>query len=104
MNKKRGVTYLRRWATARSFRNMEMLEFEKEEENNAPIYIDIADFYDNTDLFCEDDDKEDIDFWLSCDRNPIAHLVQPCEQMICTNCAKKNNSIMGIANIQYHND
>ena len=46
-------------ANERSFRKMEMLEFEEEEESNAPIDIDDDDIYDNTDLFCEEDDGKD---------------------------------------------
>ena len=63
---------------------MELLkEFEEEEENIAP---DDDDNYDNTDLFCEEDHEEDYDLCSGCDEKPIAHLVQPCGHMICTNC------------------
>ena len=34
------------------------MEFEEEEENNAPIDIDDDDSYNNTDLFCEEDDYD----------------------------------------------
>ena len=77
-------------ATESSFRKMELLEFEEEKENNAPIDIDVADKYDNTDPFCEDDEK-DYDLCSDSNDNPFAHLVQPCGNMICTNCVKKNN-------------
>ena len=70
---------------------MELLVFEEEEENKAPIDIDDDDNYDNTDLFCEEDDEEDYDLCSSCDKNPFPHLVQPSGHMICTNCFKKNN-------------
>ena len=70
---------------------MEMLEFEEEEENNFLIDSNDDDIYDITDLFCEEDDEKESDLWLSCDKNPSAHLVQPCGHMICTNCVKKNN-------------
>ena len=59
MIKYHGVTYSRRWATEKSFKKMELMYFEKEEENNAPIDIDDDDIYDNTDLFYEEDDEED---------------------------------------------
>ena len=78
-------------ATDRFFRKMELLELEKEEENNAHIDINDDDSYDNTVLFCEEDDEEDYDFCSSCDENPFAHLVQPCGHMTCTNFVKKNN-------------
>ena len=78
-------------ATERSFRKMELLkEFEEEEENNAPHDIDDDDNYDNTDLFCEEDHEEDYDLCSDCDEKPIAHLVQPCGHMTCTNCVQKN--------------
>ena len=70
---------------------MELLEFEEEEENNAPIDIDDDDNYKNADLICEEDDEEDYDLGSGCDKNPFAHLVQPCGHMIGTNCANKNN-------------
>ena len=63
-----------------------LLEFEEEEENNAPIGIDVNDNYDNTDLFCEKVDEEGYDLCSGCDENPFAHLVQPCVHIICTNC------------------
>ena len=78
-------------ATESSFRKMDLLEFEEEEENNARIDIDVDDNFDNTDLFCEEDDEEGYVLCSSCDENPFAHLVQQCGQMICTNCVKKNN-------------
>ena len=68
-----------------------MMELEVEDENNAPIDIDDDDNYDNTDLFCEEDDEEDYDLCSGCDENLFAYLVQPCGHMICTNCVKKNN-------------
>ena len=71
---------------------MELLKFEEEGENNAPNDIDDDDNFDNTDLFCEEDDEEDKDLCSNCDENPIAHLVQPCGHMICTNTVKRNNS------------
>ena len=43
-------------AAERSFRKIELLEFEEEEENNSPIDIDDDVNY-NTDLFCEEDDE-----------------------------------------------
>ena len=70
---------------------MELLEFEEEEENNAPIDTDDDDNYDNTDLFFEEVDEEDYDLCSSCDENCIVHLVQPCRHMNCTNCVKKKN-------------
>ena len=78
-------------ATEKSFRKMKLLEFREEEENNAPIDIDDDDSYDNTDLFCEEEDEEDNDLCSSCNENPIAHLIQPSGHMICTICVKKNN-------------
>ena len=79
-------------ATERSFRKMELLkEFEEEEENNAPDDINDDDNYGSTDLFCEEDHDEDYDLCSGCDEKPIAHLVQPCGHMICTNCVQKNN-------------
>ena len=78
-------------ATETSFRKMELLEFEEKEENNAPTDIDDNDNYDNTDLFCEEEDEKDYDLCSGCDENPFAHLVQPCGHMILTNCLKKNN-------------
>ena len=77
-------------ATERSFRKMELLEFEEKEENNARIDIDVDGNFDNTDLFCGEVDEDD-DLCSSCDENPFAHLVQPCGHMICTNCVKKIN-------------
>ena len=74
---------------------MELLEFEKEEENNAPIDIDDDDKYDNSDLFCEEDDNEDFHLSSGCGENPFAHFFQSCEQMICTNCVKRNNCPLG---------
>ena len=70
-----------------------LLEFEEEEESNdnAPIYIDDGDNYDETDLFCEEDDEKDNDLCARSDENPIAHLVQPFGHLICPNCVKKNN-------------
>ena len=79
-------------ATERSFRKTELLEFEKKEENNAQIDFDDEDKYDNSDLLCEEDDEEDYDLFSGCDKNPIAHFVQPCGHIICINCVKKNNS------------
>ena len=79
-------------ATERSFRKMELLkEFEEEEENNALDDIDDDDNYYNTDLFCEEGREEDYDLCSGCDEKPFAHLVQPCGNMICTNCVQKNN-------------
>ena len=40
-------------ATKRSLWKIGLMEFEKKEENNAPIDIDDDYCYDNTDLFCE---------------------------------------------------
>ena len=81
-----------RGATERCFRKMELLDFEEEEENNAPIDIDdVDDNYDNTDLFSEEDDEDGYVLCSGCVENPFAHLVQPCGHMICTNCAKKIN-------------
>ena len=68
---------------------MELLEFEEEQENNAPIDTDADNNYDNTDIFCEEDDEDDYELCSGCDENPEPHLVQPCGQMICTNCAKE---------------
>ena len=73
-------------ATERSFRKMELLEFEDEEENNAAIDLDYDDNYDGTDLFCEEDDEKYYNLCSSCDENTFAHVVQACEHMICTNC------------------
>ena len=70
---------------------MKVLEFEKEEDNNAPIDIDDDGKYDKTDLFYEEDDVEDNDLCTGCNEIPIAYLVQPCGYMILTNCVKKNN-------------
>ena len=70
---------------------MKLLAFEEEEENCAPIAIDDDDKYDNTDLFCEEDDEEDNDLCSGCDENPMVHLVQTCGFTVCTNCVKKNN-------------
>ena len=67
---------------------MELLEFEEEEENNAPIDFHDDGFYDNTDQFCEDDDALVYDFCSRCDENPIAYLGQACDFLICTNCVK----------------
>ena len=39
----------------------------------------------NSDLFCEEVGEEDCDLCSGCDEKPIAHLVQPCGHMICTN-------------------
>ena len=77
-------------ATEKSFRKMELLEFE-EEEKIAPIDIDDGDSFFETDLFCEEDDEKDCDLCSCCDEDPFAHLVQPCGHMICTNCVKKEN-------------
>ena len=73
--------------TERSFRERELLEFEVEEENSTPINIEDDDNHDITYLFCE----EDYDLCSGCESNRIAHIVQPCGHMICTNCVKKNN-------------
>ena len=43
---------------------MELLEFEKDEENNAQIDFDDEDKYDNSDLLCEEDDEEDYDLFV----------------------------------------
>ena len=72
-NKYYGVKYSRRWATERSFRKMELLDFEG---NFATIDIDDDDNYDNTDVFCEEDDEEDYDLFSGCDENSFAHRVQ----------------------------
>ena len=73
-----------------SFRMMKLLEFEEEEEIFAAIDIDNDDNYDNTDVFCEEDDtEENYDFCPSCQWNPIVHLLQQCGHMICINCVKK---------------
>ena len=70
---------------------MELLDFEEEKENNAPIDIDDDDDNsDNTDLFCQEDD-ENYDLCSGCVENPFAHLVQQCGHMICTNCFHKRN-------------
>ena len=66
-------------ATEKFFRKMELLEFEEEEENNAPINIDDDDNYDNTELFCEEDDEEDYDLCSGCDEKPFA-LHQLCHE------------------------
>ena len=78
--------------TERSFGKMELSDFEGEEKNDVPIDIDDDDNYDDTDLFCEEDDAEDYDLCSGADENDFAHLVQTCANMICTNCVKKNNS------------
>ena len=70
---------------------MELLK----EENNAPDDIDDDDDddddnYDITDLFCEEHHEEDYVLCSDCDKKPIAHLVQPCGHMICTNYVQKN--------------
>ena len=65
-NKYRAVTYWRRWGhqrrwgtTEKSFRKMELLEFEEQGENNARFHIDDDDDnYDKTDLFREEDDED----------------------------------------------
>ena len=67
------------------------MEFEEEDEVNAPIDFDDDDNYDKTDLFCVGDDKEDNDFYSGSNEKPIAHLVQPCGHLICPNCVKKSN-------------
>ena len=66
-------------ATEKFFRKMELLEFEEEEEHNAPINIDDDDNYDNTELFCEEDDEEDYNLCSGCDENPFA-LYQLCHE------------------------
>ena len=43
---------------------MQLLEFEEEEENNAPIDIDDDDNYNSTDLFCEEDVMKKITLCL----------------------------------------
>ena len=40
---------------------MELLQFEKEKENDALSYINNDDNYDNTDLFFEEIDEKDYD-------------------------------------------
>ena len=70
---------------------MELLEFEEQEENKAPIDIDDDDNYDDTDLYCEDVDKKDYNLYSSCDENPSAYLVQQCGHMIWTNCVLKTH-------------
>ena len=77
--------------TEKSFRKMELLEFGEDEKNTAAIDNDDDDNFDNTDLFCVEDDKEEYDLCSGCGENLIAHIVQPCGHMICTNCVKKNN-------------
>ena len=61
---------------------MELLKSEEEEDNKVPIDNDDEDNYDNTDLFCEEDDEEDYDLCSSCDENPFVHLLKPCGHMI----------------------
>ena len=78
-------------ATERTFRRMELLEFEEEEKNNAPIDIVDDDNYDDADLFFETDDEQEYDLCSSCHESLIAHLVQPFGHMVCTNGVKKNN-------------
>ena len=65
---------------------MELLEFEEEQEINAPIDFHDGDNYDNTDLFCEGDDHEDNDLCSSYDENPIAALSNHAD-----NSVKKND-------------
>ena len=48
-------------ASERSFRKMDLLEFEGEEEIKALIDVDDLDNYDNPDLFCEEDNEKDND-------------------------------------------
>ena len=55
---------------------MELVEIEEEEKNNAPIDIDDDVNYDNTCLFCEEDDDEDYDFCSGCDENPFALIMR----------------------------
>ena len=78
-------------ATEKSFRKIELLELEGEEEKNTPTDIDYDHKFDRTDLFCEEDDEKDYDLCSGCDENRSAHLNQPCGHMISTNCVKKNN-------------
>ena len=75
---------------------MELVEIEEEEEKNAPIDFDDDDDDDDDDfnnsvLFCEEDDEEVYDLCSSCDENLFAHLVQPCGHRIRNNCVNKNN-------------
>ena len=89
-NKYRGVTYSVDGASERSFKKIKFLEFEEEEENNSPTDFD-DDGFDNTDLFCDEDDEEDYVLCSGCDENLFAHLGQLCSHMISTNCVIKNN-------------
>ena len=58
-------------ATERSFRKIELLkEFVEEEENYAPDDVADDNNYDNSDVFCEEVDKEDYDLCSSCDEKP----------------------------------
>ena len=65
MNKKNtpGLFICVNGATERSFRERELLEFEEDEENSTPIDNDDDDNYDNTHLFCEEDNEEDYDLY-----------------------------------------
>ena len=67
------------------------MDFEEEEDNNAPIDIDDDDNYKKTGIFCEKEDEEDNDLCSGCDENPITHLAQSCGHTISPNCVKKNN-------------
>ena len=80
-------------AAERSFRELELLEFEEEEENSSPIEVDDDVKY-NTDLFCQENDEKDYELCSRCDESPFAHLVQLCGHTICTNCQEKQLSNM----------
>ena len=69
---------------------MELLEFEEDGENNAPIDIEDDDNYDDTDPFCKEVDEEDCDLCSGFVENRFAYVFQPCGHMICTSCAKKS--------------
>ena len=71
-------------ANARSFRQIDLLEFEEEEENIAPSDTDDDNKYERNDPFCAEDDEKHYSLWSSCDDYPFALLVQLCGQMICT--------------------
>ena len=79
-------------STGRSFRNIEMAKkIEEEEERNAPVDVADDSNYEKSDLFCEEADDEGYNLCSGCDEKPIAHLVQPCRHVICTDCVKKTN-------------
>ena len=53
---------------------MELLEFGEEEENIAHTYID-EENYDNTTVFCDQDDEKYYNLCSSFDENSFAQLV-----------------------------